>query len=276
VEEFAAAAAAMSGVSIPPCKFVSIWGRNRREAQRKADLLGIERVSDHAEEALAESDGALILDRFADDHFESARLAISNGLPTFVDKLLSTSPLEAESLVLLAERNEVPLASFSPYRYSAAVKEFSDRVATTADDSGTLVCFGPMDCTDLAGDPRLSDICFYGIHSVEIVFSILGDSISRVASLRSAGRSSAIIEYATGVQCDLQMVSGLVGEDYRLTWYSRRASLAFAIKSDDPLLYKAAFQGVISELFVNPGTDSAHRSIKALRLLDSLRAGESQ
>jgi hypothetical protein len=155
------------------------------------------------------------------------------------------------------------------------VLEFKQQILESSDGSGTLVCFGPMDCNDLKGDRRFLEPYFYGIHSLEIAFTLLGDEIASVKTLISTDRLSALIGLENGVECSLHLVKGLLGEDYRLTWISRKAFINFSVAENDPDLYSSAFKGICSELFERKGTSSARSSLKAVQLLEALKLGAS-
>ncbi|MFT9846238.1 Gfo/Idh/MocA family protein [Aneurinibacillus sp. REN35] len=87
--------------------------------------------------------------------------------PVFIDKPLAVDFASAQRIAEIAEEYNVPLMSCSSLRFSSSLEIIRKR-ETNADVTGAY-CFGPMPLQ--ATQPGLF---WYGIHSVEMLFTVLG------------------------------------------------------------------------------------------------------
>ena len=67
-------------------KIKSLWGEDQNQAYQQARLCGLEQNAKSILHALDGVDLALVLGRFGGSHYVPAHIALSNGVPTFVDK----------------------------------------------------------------------------------------------------------------------------------------------------------------------------------------------
>jgi len=123
-------------------------------------------------------------------HLEQARAVIEAGLPVFIDKPLAGSLRDVLAIAELAVEKGVPWFSSSSLRFSPGIARMraDDRVGrVTGCDA-----FGP--CTL---EPHHPDLFWYGIHGVEILFTIMGPGCETVARAKTDGT-----ELVTGVWSD--------------------------------------------------------------------------
>ena len=106
-------------------------------------------------------------------HLDLVRKTIPAGKPTFIDKPLATSTVDAREIFKLAEQHHVPLMSCSSLRYAQSLEE-----ALADDAKGAIVgcdVFGPMNI-----EPPLPGLYWYGIHSVELLNRVMGRGCKQV------------------------------------------------------------------------------------------------
>ena len=113
-------------------------------------------------------------------HLEEAIPVIKAGKPVFIDKPIAASLVDAITIFALAKKHNVPCFSSSSLRYGSDVQ-----AALKSEELGQIVgaaTWGP--CDYQAGTP---DLCFYGIHGVEALFTLMGsgcESVSRTQTER--------------------------------------------------------------------------------------------
>ena len=176
---------------------VKLWGEDRAQAQEKAAQCQIPEVTASPAEAISGVDLVMICNRYGDDHTAPARLAISAGLPTFVDKPFANDFADVQALVALAAENGTPLMSCSAVRYAVEVMALQPRLAE----------FGPLNLAVTSGpaagdfpNPRARHPFFYGSHPVELLHTLLGPGAEAVSTQRSARCDVGVVDYADGRQ----------------------------------------------------------------------------
>lgn len=117
-------------------------------------------------------DAVMILSVDGRPHLEQAREVIASGKPFFLDKPVAASLKDAVEIYQLAETAKVPFFSSSATRWWPGVVE----VATTDKlPARSALVYGPS--PELAFHP---DLFFYGIHSVEALFTVMGSGCMSV------------------------------------------------------------------------------------------------
>ena len=113
-------------------------------------------------------------------HLEQARQVIAARKPLFIDKPLASTLEDAREIARLAKAAGVPWFSTSSLRYSDAA------ALKVADAKGALT-WGPGP----EEEHHQLDLSWYGIHPVEMLFTILGPGCEEVT--RSVGKDSDVI-----------------------------------------------------------------------------------
>lgn len=128
-------------------------------------------------EAVAEASDAIMIESVdGSSHLEQFRIVAPYGKPVFIDKPFTTSLEDAYEVFALAERNKVPVMSSSSLRYAAALT-----IATQQEERGEIIgadVRGPMPFVQ--GQP---DYFWYGIHTVEMLFAIMGQGCREVHTI---------------------------------------------------------------------------------------------
>ncbi len=123
-------------------------------------------------EALAGLDGYFLESVDGDQHLEQFKVLATFGKPIFIDKPLACNYSDAKAIVEIAKSANVPIMSCSSIRYAMGIGDMRKD-----EDTYVAACqaFGPMDLL-----PDYRDYFWYGIHSTEIVFSMLGKGCESV------------------------------------------------------------------------------------------------
>jgi virulence factor len=148
-------------------------------------------VVDSSEELMEQIDGVLVLSLCGDCHLERARPFLDAGIPTFVDKPFACSISDALEIVSLAQRHQTTMLNCSALRFSQKVNESALQNQRLGRTNGAIT-YGPAKRED--GNPGLFH---YGIHSVELLFELLGAGCETVSTIWSEDA-----EVVTGVWTD--------------------------------------------------------------------------
>lgn len=129
------------------------------------DKFGVKMLGSIAE-VCAATDAVMILSVDGRLHLDQAKQVIACGKPLFLDKPVAASLKDAVEIYKLAEAAKVPLLSASATRWWPGVVEVanSEKLAARA-----ALSYGPAPVL-----PHHPDLFFYGIHSAEALFTVMG------------------------------------------------------------------------------------------------------
>ncbi len=129
------------------------------------------------EELCGQVDAVLLESVDGRPHLEQARPVILAGKPIFVDKPVAGTLRDAITLFRLAKEHHVPCFSSSSYRYYDSLVELKN---TKVGDIRGAISYGPSEL-----EPHHPDLFWYGIHTTEALFTIMGtgcETVVRVAT----------------------------------------------------------------------------------------------
>nr|WP_246021431.1 Gfo/Idh/MocA family oxidoreductase [Paenibacillus lentus] len=130
-------------------------------------------------EAVAEASDAIMIESVdGSTHLEQFRIVAPYGKPVFIDKPFTTSLEDAYEILALAERNKVTIMSSSSLRYAEALTN-----AVQLEELGEIIgadVRGPMPFVQ-----GQADYFWYGVHSVEMLFAIMGQGCRKVHTICS-------------------------------------------------------------------------------------------
>lgn len=135
-------------------------------------------VVDRAEDLVDRVDAAIVCSRDGALHRAQAEPLLRAGVPVLIDKPLATNTADAEALVALSEETGVLLMSASAVRFAPEVAELAAAAETTGPFCSVAVT-GPADPASL-----YSGLFFYGIHTVETAYQLLGGAAATDAAQR--------------------------------------------------------------------------------------------
>lgn len=106
-------------------------------------------------------------------HWERTRPFLEAGVPCFVDKPFTCSATDARAMIDLAAKKKLPIFSSSSLRYAPEVVGYTSDVS----HGRVLGCvtYGPASLHD-----RNPGLFHYGIHAVEILYTLMGRGCERV------------------------------------------------------------------------------------------------
>ena len=169
------------------------------------------------EEMLQKVDAVILTSVDGQVHLPQVRPVIEAGKPVFIDKPMAASLADVYEIFRLAERKNVPC-------WSASSLRFYPELQAAIRDTSMGKILGCEAYSPAKLEPHHPDLFWYGIHGVEILFTIMGPDISavtrvytegadlvtgvwqdgRLATFRGSregkGKYGAVIYYETGVK----------------------------------------------------------------------------
>ncbi len=147
--------------------------RSRVEGYTKdlAEKYGV-KIYDSIEELSRNVDAIMIESVDGRPHLDQFRRTLAAKKPVFIDKPLAGSLKDAVEIVRLAKENKIPLFSSSSLRYGA--EPLPPKLAKIG-DLVSAYSIGPAEF-----EPHHPDFFWYGIHSVEALYTVLGAGCTQV------------------------------------------------------------------------------------------------
>ncbi len=124
------------------------------------------------EELCGQVDAVLLESVDGRPHLEQAKPVIKAGKPLFIDKPVAGTLRDAITIFRLAKEGKVPCFSASSYRFYESLITLKKR------DIGELrgaISYGPCHL-----EPHHPDLFWYGVHSTEALFTIMGQGCESV------------------------------------------------------------------------------------------------
>lgn len=188
--------------------------------------LGVPLV-DKPEAMIGQVDAMLIESVDGTVHLERARPFLEAGLPCFIDKPFTCSTADARKLIALAAKKKLPLFSSSSLRYAPEVAAF----AQDAKPGQLIGCsvYSPASLSPVPG--RNAGLFHYGIHGVEVLYTLMGPGCQRVACTHEKGTDVATGTWKDGRIATLRGIrDGAAG--YGFTAFSEKGVKHVTIKTD--------------------------------------------
>jgi hypothetical protein len=163
--------------------------RDRLEGYTKQlrDDWGVEIVPD-IETLLKKVDAVLLESVDGRKHLEQVKPVFAAGKPVFIDKPLAASYEDAQEIARLGKKHNTPWWSASSLRFSKAVSDVQVEGLTGA------ISWGPA-----SYEPTHKlDLSWYGIHPVELLYSVMGPGCKRVQRSYHEGWDVIVGEWADG------------------------------------------------------------------------------
>ncbi len=147
--------------------------------QQVVDNWGVE-IVDSAQAVVERVDAVLLESVDGRRHLEEARPVIAAGKPLYIDKPLAADYAESAEIYRLAEEAGCPVFSSSSLRFDANITA----IQGDAELGAVLGCdaFSPATL-----DPTNPGLFWYGVHGVEILYTLMGTGCQRVRCTTMAG-----------------------------------------------------------------------------------------
>ncbi len=149
------------------------------------DNLGVT-ITESIPEMLEQVDGVLLTSVDGRRHLAELRPVLEARKPVYIDKPFSASLADAKEMTRLIKESNVPCFSASSLRFDSAYADFQ---ATRGPEAATRPADDPLtgprvfgcDAYSPAGlEPTNPGFFWYGIHGVEILYTIMGQGCKRV------------------------------------------------------------------------------------------------
>lgn len=149
---------------------------------------------DRPEDMIGRVDAMLIEAVDGTVHLARARPFLERGIPCFVDKPFTCSAADAKALIELAARHKTFVFSSSSLRYAPEVVAY----AADAGKGKLLGCavHGPASLSPIPA--RNAGLYHYGIHCVEILYTLMGPGCRRVTNVSESGVDAVTGHWADG------------------------------------------------------------------------------
>lgn len=132
------------------------------------------------EELCRKVDAVLLLSVDGRVHLEQVKPVFAAKKPVFIDKPFAASFRDAREIVRLARESGTPFFSSSSRRFSAEIEALKNN-RSYGDIQGAIT-YGPMPI-----DRTHPDLFWYGIHSVEALYTLMGPGCESVARTHTNG-----------------------------------------------------------------------------------------
>ena len=169
-------------------RITHVWDEKEEDARESAEICNIENVVAKKEDMIGHVDGIIITDDCTQKHQLRAIPFLKEGIPTFIDKPLSTDLKEAGEIVELAKKHNAPIMSCSALRYAKETESFR-----AGQDSIGDVLTGSAVGMEISGD-----LIFYGIHALEMLYSLTGGGFVSVRNLGEKTEDILLLKHKDG------------------------------------------------------------------------------
>ncbi len=175
--------------------------------------MGVE-IVDSIDELLERVDVVLLESVDGRPHLAQARPVIEAGKPLFIDKPMAASLADAMRIFRLAEARGVPCFSSSSLRFASGFQ--AARAGKPFGRVRSCTAWSPMHL-----ETHHPDLFWYGIHGVEILFTIMGPGCEEVARLgpervegvwKDGRRGTFVAKKGFGAEVVAEKGSGNVGK----------------------------------------------------------------
>lgn len=152
--------------------------------------LGVEIVGS-IEELLPKVDVVLLETNDGQRHLEQVLPVLKAGKPVFVDKPVAASLTDAVAIYKAAEKYNVPVFSASSLRYAKHATEIRD-----GEKIGDVL--GADTYSPASFEKHHPDLYWYGIHGVEMLFTVMGTGCQTVKRVHSEGADVVVGKWEDG------------------------------------------------------------------------------
>ena len=137
------------------------------------------KIVNSIKELLSEVDCVMLETNDGNLHLEQAAEVMKAGKPMFIDKPIAACLSDAIAIFMLAKEHKALLFTASSLRYTPLTQELA------RGEHGKVLgadCFSPA-----TNEPTHTDFSWYGIHGVEILFTVMGQGCKEVTRVSSEG-----------------------------------------------------------------------------------------
>jgi hypothetical protein len=152
---------------------------------------GVE-ICDSIDELLGKVDVVLLESVDGRPHLEQVRPVFAAGKRVFIDKPFAGSLADAVEIVRLSKKHKVPFFSSSSTRFASGIISMRGRHPSVGEVRG---CAAYSPCSL---EPHHPDLFWYGVHGVEILFTIMGPGCTSVTRVQTNGTELVVGTWGDG------------------------------------------------------------------------------
>lgn len=152
---------------------------------------GVE-IVDSIDELVNKVDAVMLMSVDGRPHLAQIKPVLAVGKPVFVDKPLAGSLADCLEIARLAKVRNVPVFSSSSTRFSPGVIAMRGGQGPVGEVRG---CDAYSPCSL---EPHHPDLYWYGIHGVEILFTIMGPGCKSVSRVKTGGTDLVVGTWSDG------------------------------------------------------------------------------
>jgi len=148
-------------------------------------------IIDNIDSLIDQVDGILLETNDGTLHLEQALRVIKAGKPMFIDKPVAAGLIDVFRIYKAAKENQVPVFSSSSLRYIKKAQEIRhEKVIGEVTGAST---FSPEHW-----EPSHTDLFWYGIHGIEILYTLMNTGCQRVKRILTENTDLVIGEWSGG------------------------------------------------------------------------------
>ena len=148
-------------------------------------------IVDSIEELCRKVDAVLLESVDGRPHLAQARPVFAAKKRVFIDKPLTASYRDAREIVRLSKESGTPFFSTSSLRFVAEVQQLK-----TNEKLGRML--GAFTFSPSPTEPHHPDLFWYGIHGVEMLFTLMGTGCESVTRVHTAGADVVVGQWKDG------------------------------------------------------------------------------
>ncbi len=165
-------------------------GRVGKYTEQLRDEFGLE-IVDSIEELCTKVDGILLESVDGRPHLEQVKPVLAAKIPVFIDKPMGGNLADVVEIFRLAKESGVPCWSSSSLRYGPSI--LGMRNDPKIGEVRGCDAFSPCSI-----EPHHPDLYWYGVHGVEILFTIMGPGCESVQRLQTDGYEFVVGKWKDG------------------------------------------------------------------------------
>jgi len=183
--------------AFPGIEVKYVWGETEEFAKKAMKDGAIPKMVKDPSEMLGKIDALIVDHRHAKYHLEAALPFVKAGIPTFVDKPFCYRLEEGKKFLALARELGTPVTSFSSIAHSYETFDIKEQVANMS-EINQVVRYGPMKL-----DSEYGGVFFYGVHIVQPLLYIFGDTVQKVRIIDTGKNNGANLVFQNGMLATL-------------------------------------------------------------------------
>ncbi len=190
------------------------------------------------EEMIVKVDGMLIEAVDGTVHYERAKPFLEAGIPCFIDKPFTCSVADAKKILELSEKKKAAVFSSSSLRYAPEIVQF----ATDPQHGKIVGCevYGPASLSPIP--ERNAGLYHYGIHPIEMLYTIMGPGCKRVTCIHDKGVDQVTGQWKDGRVATMRGIrEGASG--YGFTGFSEKTIKAVTVGTS--VIYRELLKQIV-------------------------------